>query len=143
KEDKERVFDAVDTVEKCLPVFTAMLATMTVNKEKMRSAAAGGFINATDCADYLVKKGMPFRDAYTVVGRLVNSCIAGGETLETLTLEEYKTASDMFENDVFDAIALETCIEMRKVPGGPSTESVKAQIETVKEFLICIGYFRG
>ena len=135
QEDKERVFDAVDTVKKCLPVFTAMLATMTVNKDKMRRAAAEGFINATDCADYLVKKGLPFRDAYTVVGKLVNSCITTGKTLETLTLDEYKAASELFGDDIFTAIALETCIELRRVPGGPSKDSVEEQIKAVRALL--------
>ena len=135
QEDKERVFDAVDTVKKCLPVFTAMLATMTVRRDNMRRAAAEGFINATDCADYLVKKGLPFRDAYTVVGKLVNGCILAGKTLETLTIDEYKNASPLFDSDIFEAIALETCIELRKVPGGPSRESVAQQIKAVRELL--------
>ncbi|MCF0120510.1 MAG: argininosuccinate lyase, partial [Oscillospiraceae bacterium] len=110
QEDKEQVFDAVDTVKKCLPVFTAMILTMTVLKDNMRNAAARGFINATDCADYLVKKGMPFRDAYTAVGRLVNYCIANGKTLETLSLDEYKSLSDVFESDVYDFIDLRYCV---------------------------------
>jgi len=134
QEDKEQVFDAIDTVKACLPVFSAMIQTMTVKPENMRRAAAEGFINATDCADYLVKKGMPFRDAYTVVGRLVNKCIAERKTLETLTIDEYKSASELFENDVFNAISLETCVAMRKVPGGPAKESVKAQIATVRAY---------
>ena len=135
QEDKERVFDAVDTVKKCLPVFTAMLATMTVKKENMRRAAAEGFINATDCADYLVKKGLPFRDAYTVVGKLVNGCIAAGKTLETLTIDEYKNASPLFEDDIFTAIALETCIAERQSAGGPSKESVTEQIAAARAIL--------
>jgi argininosuccinate lyase len=135
QEDKEQVFDAVDTVKKCLPVFTAMIRTMTVKPENMRAAASGGFINATDCADYLVKKGMPFRDAYTVVGKLVNRCIAAGKTLETLAIDEYQALSPVFEHDVFEAIRLETCIEQRAVPGGPSEMSVRAQLESVKAFL--------
>jgi argininosuccinate lyase len=135
QEDKERVFDAVDTVKKCLPVFTAMVDTMTVKGENMRRAAAEGFINATDCADYLVKKGLPFRDAYTVVGKLVNGCIAAGKTLETLTLDEYKDASPLFDSDVFDAISLETCVAQRKVAGGPAPEAVRAQIASVRRFL--------
>ena len=135
QEDKERLFDAVDTVKKCLPVFTAMLATMTVRRDNMRRAAAEGFINATDCADYLVKKGLPFRDAYTVVGKLVNGCITAGKTLETLTIDEYKNASPLFDDDVFTAIALETCIAERKSDGGPSRESVTEQIKAVRELL--------
>lgn len=135
QEDKEQVFDAVDTVKKCLPVFTAMISTMKTLPENMRRAASGGFINATDCADYLVKKGMPFRDAYTHVGHLVNYCISNGKTLETLTLEEYKAVSEMFEDDVFSAIDLETCVNMRSVEGGPSQASVRKQMKGVKAFL--------
>jgi argininosuccinate lyase len=135
QEDKEQVFDAVDTVKKCLPVFTAMLASATVRRDNMRAAAAGGFINATDCADYLVKKGMPFRDAYAVTGRLVGICAAEGLTLETLPLERYRENSPLFENDVFDAIRLETCLRERRSDGGPAPEAVRAQIGSVKSFL--------
>jgi argininosuccinate lyase len=135
QEDKEPVFDAIDTVKKCLPVFSAMLETMRLLPENMRAAAGKGFINATDCADYLVKKGMPFRDAYSVVGRLVNHCIASGKTLETLELEEYKKVSDVFSRDVYDAISLNTCVNNRKVQGGPAPESVAVQIEEIKSFL--------
>ena len=135
QEDKEQVFDAVDTVKKCLPVFTAMIATMKVKPESMRAAASEGFINATDCADYLAKKGMPFRDAYTVVGRLVNYCITNGRTLETLTMDEYKALSPVFGEDVYAAIDLDACVDMRSVPGGPSKKSVAEQIESVRSFL--------
>ena len=135
QEDKEPLFDAIDTVKKCLPVFTAMLDTMTVRTDKMRAAASGGFINATDCADYLVKKGLAFRDAYTIIGKLVSHCISSGKTLETLTLEEYRGFSSVFEADVFEAISLETCVNGRNVPGGPSVESVRAQMSYINEFL--------
>ena len=135
QEDKEPVFDACDTVQRCLPVFTAMLDTMRLLPENMRRAAGEGFINATDCADYLVRRGLPFRDAYTVVGRLVNGCIAQGKTLETLTLEEYRAASPYFAEDVYEAIALETCVAARKVPGGPAPECVEAQLEDLRAFL--------
>lgn len=135
QEDKEQVFDAVDTVKACLPVFTAMIDTMTLNKENMRNAASRGFINATDCADYMVKKGLPFRDAYTVVGKLVNYCINNGKTLESLSMDEYKSFSDIFEDDVYHAIDLETCVAMRLSQGGPSKESVQAQIDSIKNFL--------
>lgn len=135
QEDKEQVFDAVDTVKKVLPVFTAMLATMTVKPENMRNAASGGFINATDCADYLVKKGMPFRDAYTITGKLVHHCIDSGKTLETLDIGTYKTYSPLFESDVFDAVRLETCVEQRNTPGGPSVKSVQTQINSIEKFL--------
>jgi argininosuccinate lyase len=135
QEDKEHVFDAVDTVKRCLPVFTAMVSTMKFRRDEMRAAAARGFINATDCADYLVKRGVEFRDAYTAVGRLIGRCAAEGKTLETLTLDEYRAASDKFESDVFAAIDLNTCVEQRGVPGGPSDTSVLKQIESVKAFL--------
>ncbi len=132
QEDKENLFDAIDQVLLCLPVFTDMIKTMTVHKEKMRQAAAKGFINATDCADYLTKKGAAFRDAYKVTGQLVAYCIESDHTLETLPLEIYKKYSDLFDEDVYEAIALETCLKNRKVIGGPSPEVEKANIERVK-----------
>ena len=135
QEDKEQVFDAIDTVKACLPVFTAMIDTMTVKPDNMYKAASRGFINATDCADYMVKKGLPFREAYTVVGRLVNHCIFIDKTLEQLTLEEFKGFSDIFEEDVFEAIDLKTCVAMRLSQGGPSKPSVDAQIASIKAFL--------
>ncbi|WP_024856711.1 argininosuccinate lyase [Ruminococcus albus] len=133
QEDKEAIFDAVDTVKLCLKTFIPMLDTMTVLKENMRNAAARGFINATDCADYLVKKGMPFRDAYKITGTLVHTCIELGCTLETLPMEEYKKLTDTFDNDVYGAISLDTCVMQRKAVGGPAPESVKAQIAYVRE----------
>ena len=132
QEDKEAIFDAVDTVKLCLKTFDPMLATMTVLTENMRNAAARGFINATDCADYLVKKGLPFRDAYKITGTLVHTCIEKGCTLETLPIEEYRKLSESFDEDVYDAISLDTCVMQRKAAGGPAPESVKAQIEYVK-----------
>ena len=135
QEDKEAVFDAVDTVKLCLKTFIPMLETMTVLKDNMRNAAAKGFINATDCADYLVKKGMPFRDAYKITGTLVHTCIELGCTLETLPLEEYKKLTENFAEDVYDAISLDTCVMQRKAAGGPAPESVKAQIAYVREKL--------
>ena len=135
QEDKEPVFDAVDTVKACLPVFSAMLDTMTILPENMRAAAAKGFINATDCADYLVKKGLPFRDAYKLVGMLVNHCIKTGKTLETLSMDEYKEMSDVFDTDVYDYINLDNCVQARIAEGGPSKPSVEKQIASVKEFL--------
>ena len=113
QEDKEAIFDAFDTVKMCLTAFTPMIDTMTVNKENMRNAAAKGFINATDCADYLTKKGLPFRDAYKITGEIVSHCIKTNETLETLPLEQYKQFSDLFDGDVYDAINLETCAKNR------------------------------
>lgn len=135
QEDKEAVFDSVDNVKLCLKTFIPMLETMRVNKDKMRAAAAGGFINATDCADYLVKKGMPFRDAYKISGRLVAECIDKGLTLETLPLESYRELSGLFSEDIYDAISLETCVKERSSFGGPSPESVIRQIEITRERL--------
>ncbi len=128
QEDKEAVFDACDTVMACLDVFTPMFQTMEINRDALRAAAARGFINATDCADYLTKKGMPFRDAYTCVGKLVHYCVEQGKTLETLTLEEYQKVSDQFGPDVYAAIDLMTCLNGRKTPGGPAPERVKEEI---------------
>ena len=135
QEDKEAIFDAIDTVELCVPVFAAMVDTLTVKGKNMQRAAAGGFINATDCADYLVKKGMPFREAYMIVGRLVNMCIKSGDTLDTLTLRDYRAISDLFDSDVYDALQLSTCVNGRKVYGGPAEESVRKQIESIEEFV--------
>ncbi len=135
QEDKEPVFDAVDTVELCLPVFAAMLDTMTVLPENMRRAAGKGFINATDCADYLTKKGMPFRDAYTVTGRLVAVCGAKGLTLEELPLEELQAVSPLFESDVYDALKLENCMALRASCGGPAVSETTRQIEAVEAFV--------
>jgi len=136
QEDKEAIFDAVDTVKLCVSTFTPMIATMRLLPENMRAAAARGFINATDCADYLVKKGLPFRDAYKITGKLVAYCIEKGKTLETLEIGEYKKFDDLFDNGVFDAISLENCVNGRSVEGGPAIEPVERQIDSLKEFLI-------
>lgn len=135
QEDKEAIFDAVDTVKLCLETFIPMLATMRVNKANMRAAAAKGFINATDCADYLVKKGLPFRDAYKITGTLVALCIEKGTTLEELALDEYKKLSEYFDSDVYEAISLDTCVMQRKADGGPAPEAVAKQIEFAKSRL--------
>lgn len=139
QEDKEAIFDAVDNVKLCIRTFIPMLATMRVIKENMRNAAARGFINATDCADYLVKKGMPFRDAYKITGTLVALCIEKGLTLETLPLEEYKKMTENFGEDVYEAINLDTCVNGRLSEGGPSPAAVKEQISlaesALKEYL--------
>ena len=135
QEDKEAIFDAVDTAKLCLKVFTPMFRTMTVKRDKMRAAASGGFINATDCADYLVKKGVPFRDAYTAVGRLVALCLETGKTLETLDLENYQSVSPVFEEDVFQALDLNACVNGRSVPGGPAESEVTRQIQALRAFV--------
>ena len=141
QEDKEAIFDAVDNIKLCLSTFIPMLATMTVIKENMRKAAAKGFINATDCADYLVKKGMPFRTAYKITGGLVALCIQKNTTLEELPLEDYKQQSELFDEEVYKAINLDTCVKERKSYGGPSPESVLLQIKTVRKKLeeLCNG----
>ncbi|MBO5291150.1 MAG: argininosuccinate lyase [Clostridia bacterium] len=135
QEDKEAIFDSIETVEKCLSIFAPMIATMTVLKDNMYSAAQKGFINATDLADYLVKKGMPFRTAYKIVGQTVAECIEKNKVLETLTLDEYKAHSELFEEDLFTEISLETCIKKRISAGSTGYESVKKQIEYVTEFI--------
>ena len=135
QEDKEAIFDAVDTVSMCLTAFIPMVDTMKVLPDNMRRAAAGGFINATDCADYLVKKGMPFREAYLIVGRLVSQCIRAGETLDTLSLKDFKAVSKVFDEDVYQALELRTCVNGRKVCGGPAADSVRVQIGHIREFV--------
>lgn len=135
QEDKEAVFDAVDTVKQCLGVFAPMVKTMTVKAENMSKAAQEGFINATDLADYLVKKGLPFRSAYKISGRIVAACIEQGCVLEEMPLSQYKTFSDCFEEDLYDAISLRTCVEKRISEGGTSLSSVEKQIAWVKQFL--------
>mgnify|MGYP000809541596 FL=1 len=133
QEDKEAIFDSVDTVLQCLRVFTPMLATMRVLPDNMRRAAANGFINATDCADYLVGKGLPFRAAYKITGELVARCIADGATLETLPLSVYQEYSDAFGTDVYEAIDLDACVVKRTSFGGTSPASVRAQIAAMRE----------
>ena len=132
QEDKEPFFDARDTLLKSLPVFTAMLRTMTFREDVMEKGAAGGFTNATDCADYLTKKGVPFRDAHRVVGELVNYCIKADAALMDLSLEELKSFHPAFEQDVFEAISLKTCVEGRCIPGGPAPFAVQSSIDEAR-----------
>ena len=129
QEDKEALFDALDTVRLCLEVLPPMLRTAVFHPANMRRAAAEGFINATDCADYMVRKGVPFRDAYGVTGQLVNLCIEKGLTLETLPLEDYRAASPVFDKDVYQAIDLTACVSLRNLPGGPAPQAVQATID--------------
>ena len=135
QEDKEAIFDSSETVKKCLSIFAPMIETMTVRKDKMYAAASEGFINATDLADYLVKKGQPFRSAYKTVGQIVGKCIAEKKTLETLTLPEYKEFDNLFEEDLYAEIDLRNCAEKRISAGGTSVASIEVQIEYIKEFL--------
>ncbi len=135
QEDKEGIFDALDTVNLCITTLNPLVKTMTVNKENMKKAAAKGFINATDCADYLTARGIPFRDAYKITGSLVKYCIKNDTTLENLKIEEYKEYSNEFEDDIYDAIDLINCVNRRNVIGGPSAKQVMLQINKVKEKL--------
>ena len=128
QEDKEGLFDSVDTVKMCLQVMAPMIGTMSINRENMRNAAAKGFINATDLADYMVRKGMPFRTAYKIVGQIVAECADKGLVLETLPLEAYRAHSQLFDEDLFDAISLETCVSHRTSPGSVSAPSLDAQL---------------
>lgn len=132
QEDKESVFDAVDTIKMCLQVFNGMIMTMKANTGNMLKATAQGFINATDVADYLVKKGIPFRSAYKISGQLVHKCIDENKVLETLTLSEYKEFSELFDNDLYDEINLKTCVEKRISFGGTSVKSVEEQIKYIR-----------
>ena len=135
QEDKEAVFDAIDTVKACLEVLTPMMATMTVLPDNMRAAARKGFLNATDCADYLTKKGLPFRDAYRAVGELVALCIETGHVLDDLPLDQYQAVCPLFEADVYQAIDLKTCVGERKSLGGPAPDEVRRQIQKIRAFL--------
>lgn len=135
QEDKEGVFDAIDTIKMCLPVFTRMIDTMTVNRDNMREAAKKGFMNATDAADWLVKKGVPFRDAHAIIGQLVLYSINNNKNLEDLTLEEYKNVSNVFTEEIYDAISLETCVNTRIVEGGPSEKYIRGLIDLNKKVI--------
>ena len=136
QEDKEAIFDAIDTAKMCLSVFAPMITTMTVKPENMRKAAAEGFINATDAADYLVKKGMPFRTAYKITGQLVAHCIANRQTLERLPLADYQAMSELFTDDIYEAVSLDTCVKTRISEGGTSPESVTAQIQEIRKTVL-------
>ncbi|MBP5303783.1 MAG: argininosuccinate lyase, partial [Clostridia bacterium] len=133
QEDKESIFDAVDTVKMCLDIFTGMVDTLKTKPDNMKKAAQKGFINATDLADYLVGKGLPFRSAYKISGQIVSDCIQKNTTLEDYPLEDYKHVSDLFEKDVYEAISLETCVQKRISEGGTGLSSVEKQIAFVKE----------
>lgn len=135
QEDKEVTFDSIDTINMCLPIFTKMISTMTVNKTVMKAGADGGFTNATDAADYLVKKGLPFRDAHEVIGRLVLYCVNNQTNLSALSLEEYKALSSLFDEDIYDAISLETCVNKRQVIGGPAKEQMEKVIGINRDYL--------
>ena len=135
QEDKEAIFDSIETVKSCLGIFAPMIATMKVNADIMYAAAGKGFINATDLADYLTKKGLPFRTAYKTVGEIVAYCIEKGYVLDNMPLAEYQRFNEMFEDDLFDEISLEACVQKRISAGGTGLDSVDAQIKFVKDFL--------
>ena len=135
QEDKEAMFDSLDTVKQCLEIFAPMLVTMRLKKDNMYRAASEGFINATDLADYLTKKGVPFRSAYKLTGEIVAECIEKKTVLDALSLEEYKSHSEVFESDLYDEIALRACVEKRISAGGTGFASVERQIESVRKFI--------
>lgn len=135
QEDKEAIFDCIDTVKMCLPVFTSMLSTMAVKNENLYKAAKGGFTNATDAADYLVKRGVAFRDAHSIVGKLVAYCLSQNKDLEDLSLDEFKSISAIFDNSIYDAIKVEKCVQARSIEGGPSKEYVQKLIESNEQYL--------
>ena len=138
QEDKEAIFDAVVTVKMCLPVFTKMISTMKVRSKNMYEAARGGFTNATDVADYLVKKGVPFRSAHEIIGKMVLHCIEKGKSIDELGIDELKCFSERIEADIYSEISLEKCVSGRSIPGGPAKESVLVSIENGKKFLSSI-----
>jgi len=135
QEDKEALFDSLDTVKKCLKVFTGMLSTLKFSRKQMKQSALSGFANATDAADYLVKKGLPFRSAHEVIGKLVLHCIKHNLSLQDLELSQFKEFSPLFEEDIYHAISLETCVNERKLPGGPAAETVKQAIKEGRTWL--------
>lgn len=135
QEDKEPIFDAVDTLKMCLPIFTAMISTMKVKKQNMLSAAKGGFTNATDVADYLVRKGLPFRDAHAVVGKMVSYALNHNKDLDQFTMNEFKECSELFDSGIYEAISMETCVNARNIPGGPAKGQVLSAIAEAKQNL--------
>ena len=135
QEDKELTFDAIDTVKGCISLFDGMIGTTTFRKDVMKKSATGGFTNATDAADYLVKKGVPFRDAHGIIGRLVLLCIEKGCAMDDLSLAEYKEICPVFDNDIYEAISLETCVQKRNTTGAPGPEAIKEAIEYERNFL--------
>ena len=135
QEDKELSFDAMDTVKGCIALFNGMLATMKFNKERMYASANGGFTNATDAADYLVNHGVPFRDAHGIIGQLVLYCIGQNKAIDELSLDELKAISPVFEEDIYDAISMETCVSKRLTIGAPGQEAMKKVIEIQRAYL--------
>ena len=135
QEDKEVTFDAIETVENCLMLFAGMISTMKFRKDIMAKSAMNGFTNATDAADYLVGKGVPFRDAHGIIGRLVLYCIDNGKSIDELSIEELQSISDKFETDIYDAISLKTCVEKRLTIGAPGPNVMQEVIRLSKKYL--------
>ena len=135
QEDKEQIFDSIDTVKLCLPVFCDMISTMKINKANMYEGAKGGFTNATDAADYLVKKGLPFRDAHSVIGNMVFYCIEHNKAIDDLTMEEMKSFSDIIEEDIYEAVSMETCVNDRAVIGGPAKTVTLNAISEAEKYI--------
>ena len=135
QEDKEQIFDSIDTVKLCLPVFCDMISTMKVNKKNMYEGAKGGFTNATDAADYLVKKGLPFRDAHEVIGNMVFYCIENNKAIDDLTMDEFKNFSSIIDEDIYSAVSMETCVNDRAVIGGPAKKITEKAISVAENFI--------
>lgn len=135
QEDKELSFDAMDNVLISIKVFNGMLSTLKFNKERMLDSAAGGFTNATDAADYLVKKGMPFRDAHGVIGQMVVYCIKEGKSLNELSMEEFKEFSELFDEDIYEAIDLKVCVDKRLTIGAPGEKVMEDYVKNADEFI--------
>ena len=135
QEDKELTFDAIDTVKNCLALFTGMLKTMKFNREAMAASAMKGFTNATDAADYLVGKGVPFRDAHGIIGRLVLYCVEKDTGIDALSLDELKAVSPVFEEDVYDAVSLKTCVEKRLTIGAPGRKAMEESIRAYRDYM--------
>jgi argininosuccinate lyase len=137
QEDKEGVFDAIDTVTSCISLFTGMVDTMKFNRSVMEASAKNGCTNATDVADYLVNHGVPFRDAHSISGRLVLKCIAQEKALDDLSLEEFREESEVFEEDIYEAISMKTCVEKRLTLGAPGQAAMQQVIEANRAYLGC------
>lgn len=135
QEDKELAFDAMDTVKSCIALFNGMLETMEFKKENMEKSAKNGFTNATDAADYLVKKGVPFRDAHSIVGELVLFCVKHQISLDEMSLEEYQKISSVFQSDIYEAISMKTCVETRNTIGAPGEKAMRKVLKIQKEYL--------
>jgi argininosuccinate lyase len=135
QEDKELTFDAIDTVKGCLALFTGMIRTMKFNKEVMEKSAMNGFTNATDAADYLVGRGVPFRDAHSIIGKLVLTCIDKGKSIDEMSMDELKEISEVFEPDIYDAVSLKTCVEKRLTIGAPGPAVMEKVISEYETYL--------